>query len=586
MGSIKKSKERSLLIGLILVFCLSFISVRLLFLQTVDSDQLQAEANKTRLLDESLRPKRGTIYDRTKEQILAREVDAYVFVADTRYIKDKEKTAQVLSPLLDIPREVLYNKLNSKKISVELREKAKYKYTKEVSDKINALKNKGELKGIYSYRTTRRQYNNTVASHLLGFINNDDQPVGGVEKSYDRWLRGENGHIKYIKAKNGMMLSDKPETYRAPVNGKNVVLTIDAEIQHAVDKELDNVMSTCDPKGAVAIVADPKTGEILAMSSRPTYNPNDYAATYTSEDSVNRAVGCQFEPGSTFKIATLAAAIEEGVFNSNDTFQSGAIKVDDRTIRDWKKDGWGRITYRQGVQLSSNVAFVKLGQKLGEEKLIKYIDRFGFGNVTAGIGKRTGIDLPNEERGVFFRDSLAPSEFASISFGQGISVTPIQQMAAVCAFANGGILYKPSVVKEIWDSKNEKRLEVHRPEGMRVISQETSKITCELLRSAVEKGTGNGADVPGYRVAGKTGTAQKPDPKGGYMKGKYIVSFIGFAPYDNPEIVVYVAVDEPFSKYGGVSGGRVAGPVAREIFRKALHIRQFRTKKIIAEDIK
>lgn len=247
----------------------------------------------------------------------------------------------------------------------------------------------------------------------------------------------------------------------------------------------------------------------------------------------------------------------------------------------------GKISYRRGFQLSSNVAFVKLGQKLGEEKLIKYIDRFGFGNVTAGVGKRTGIDLPNEERGVFFKDSLAPSEFASISFGQGISVTPIQQVAAVCAVANGGILFKPYVVKEIWDSKNEKKIKTHKPQGMRIISRETSRLTCELLRSVVEKGLGNGADVPGYRVAGKTGTAQKPDPNGGYMRGgKYIVSFIGFAPYDNPEIVVYVAIDEPFSEYGDASGGRVAGPVAREIFRKALQIRQFRTKRIIAEEIK
>lgn len=586
MSSIKKSKERSLLIGLMLVICLSCIMVRLLFLQTFDSDKLLAEANKTWLLDESLRPKRGTIYDRTKEQILAREADAYVFVADTRYVKDKDKAAQLLSPILEIPKDAIYRKLASKKISVELKDSGKYKYPKEVCDKVTALKKKGELDGIYSYRTTMRQYNNYEASHLLGFLNNDDQPVGGVEKYYDRWLRGKKGRIKYVKAKNGMMLSDRPQAYQTPVDGKNLVLTIDSEIQHVVEKELENVMSTCEPKGAVAIVADPKTGEILAMASRPTYDPNQYASTYTSENGINQAIGTQFEPGSTFKIATLAAAIEEGIFHPEEKFRSGSIKVDDRIIHDWKKDGWGNITYRQGVQLSSNVAFVKLGQRLGEKTLIKYIDQFGFGNVTAGFGKKTGIDLPNEERGFFFNGVLAPSEFASISFGQGLSVTPIQQVAAVCAVANGGTLFKPYVVKEIWDSKNEKKVKSFKPHGMRVISRETSKSTCELLRSVVEKGTGNGADVPGYRVGGKTGTAQIPDSHGGYLRGKYIVSFVGFAPYDNPEIVVYVAFKEPSSDFGDVSGGRVAGPVAREIFRKALQIRQFRTKRVIAEEIK
>lgn len=586
MGSIKKSKERSFLIGLTLVICLSFITVRLLFLQTVNSDKLLTEANKTWLLDESLRPKRGTIYDRTKEQILAWETDAYVFVADTRYVKDKAKTAQLLSPILEIPKDTLYKKLSSKRVNVELKDSGKYKYPKNVCDRVTVLKKKGELDGIYSYRTTKRQYNNYEASHLLGFVNNDDQPVGGVEKFYDRWLRGIKGRIKYVKAKNGMMLSDKPETYQPPVDGRNMVLTIDSEIQHVVEKELYNVMNACEPKGAVAIVADPKTGEILAMASRPTYDPNCYASTYTSENGANRAIGYQFEPGSTFKIATLAAAIEEGIFHPEQKFQSGAIKVDDRTIHDWKRGGWGKITYRQGVQLSSNVAFVKLGQKLGENKLIKYIDRFGFGNVTAGFGKRTGIDLPNEERGFFFNKALAPSEFASISFGQGLSVTPIQQVAAVCAVANGGTLFKPYVLKEVWDSKNKKKIESFKPQGMQIISKQTSKSTCELLRSAVEKGTGNGADVPGYRVAGKSGTAQKPDPKGGYLRGKYIVSFVGFAPYDNPEIVVYVAIDEPFSEYGDVSGGRVAAPVAREIFRKALQIRQFRTKRVITEEVK
>jgi stage V sporulation protein D (sporulation-specific penicillin-binding protein) len=283
------------------------------------------------------------------------------------------------------------------------------------------------------------------------------------------------------------------------------------------------------------------------------------------------AIGSQFEPGSTFKIVTLAAAIEEGLFQEDELFESGSIQVDDRTIRDWKPDGWGRITYRRGVELSSNVAFVHLGQRLGEKRLVSYIERFGFGKITDRLGQRTGIDLPAESKGYFFNRNLYSSELATVSFGQGISVTPIQQVVAVSAIANGGYWVKPHFVKEVWDGKKKKKISTTPIEKRQIIRPQTATQVREILRGVVQNGTGTEANLPGFQVAGKTGTAQKPKPEGGYYEDKYVVSFIGFAPTEKPNMVVYVALDEP--NMDGTSGS-LAASVARDILKKSLEYRR------------
>jgi cell division protein FtsI/penicillin-binding protein 2 len=587
MGSMfKKSKERSLLIGLVWMIGLIVIIGRLFWLQTFEHNVLLADAEKKWVYEKEIRPKRGTIYDRTKEQPLAWEVDAYTFVADTKQVKNPRKTAQALAPILQIDEDTLYKDLTSKKETVDLRAQGKWKYPEQVYDKILALRNKGVIEGVYAFPTFMRQYNGTEAAHVLGFVRYDDVAVGGVEKFYDRWLHGKEGFIKYLKARNGMMITDRPDRDTPPQPGKDLVLTIDSRIQQQVELELDQAVKNYQAKGGTAIVADPKTGEILAMASMPTFDPNRYAETLNEENRMNRAVESQFEPGSTFKIVTLAAAINEGLFNPNGTFESGSIRVGDQVIRDWNNVGWGRITYRQGIEESSNVAFVHLGQMLGN-KLIDYIKRFGFGDITNRMGERTGIDLPAEARGVYYGRFLYPAELATTAFGQGISVTPIQQVMAICAIANGGILYKPHIMKEIWDPGLSKKILENKPQGKRIIKPETAKEVRELMRDVVVHGTGVEADVPGYGVAGKTGTAQIPDPNGnGYLKDKYMVSFIGFAPYDNPNLVVYVALDEPTTVTGSASGGTVAAPVARDILKTALQIRHVQPNQQFAESIK
>ncbi|MGA8943201.1 MAG: penicillin-binding transpeptidase domain-containing protein [Thermoactinomyces sp.] len=588
MGSMfRKSKQRSLLIGLVWTGCFILVIGRLFWLQAVDYNELLAAAKETWIKEDVLRPKRGTIYDRTKQQQLAWEVDAYYFVADTRQVKDPQKTARLLAPILKIDADVLAKKLSKKSDSVELRHEGKYKYSEEVLQKVTALDKKGLIDGIYAFPTFMRQYNGTLAAHVLGFLRVDDTAVGGVEQYYDKWLRGKEGYVKYLKARNGMMVTDQPEKNRPPEPSKDLVLTIDSRIQHQLELELEEAIDNYKAKGGTAIVADPRTGEILAMASRPTFDPGNYSETLTEENARNLAVQSQFEPGSTFKIVTLAAAIEEGVFDPDATFRSGSVKAGDRVIHDWNGSGWGQISFRDGIKLSSNVAFVLLGQKLGEQKLIDYINRFGFGDITEKLGKKTGIDLPAEGRGYFFGRNLYSSELAATSFGQGISVTPIQQVASLCAIANGGIWHKPHVLDSVWETGLEKKVASYKPESRRIVKESTAKQVRELLREVVRNGTGVEAELPGYGVAGKTGTAQKPDPDGtGYLENKYIVSFTGFAPYDHPEIVVYVAIDEPSSVTGNASGGTVAAPVAREILKKSLQIRHIEPNDAFARSIK
>lgn len=575
--TVKRSKFRSLIIGLVLLVLLTGIIFRLLWLQTAASSELTKEAEKIWGNNNPiLKAKRGTIYDRSKKHAMAWEVTAYMFNADPSQVKDVKKTASQLSPILDIPQEKLELLLRKKTKYVELkdRETGKIKYPTEAYLKYLRLKQKKELKGIYAYKTTNRQYNGVGVAHVLGFLNSEAEPVGGIETTYQGWLRGQDGSVKYKKAANGMMITDGPESYKPPIDGKDLVLTIDASIQDHVELVLDEAMKKYQAKGATAIVADPFTGEILGMASRPTFDLNKASITYdANSNGHNMAVQSQFEPGSTFKIVTLAAAIEEGKFSGESTYTSGCIQVSDRTICDWKKGGWGDITYREGVKQSSNVGFVLLGKQLGSQKLYEYIDRFGFGRVTERTGRKTGIDLPGEGSGYFFGRGLVQSELATTAFGQGISVTPIQQVQAVSSIANDGALVRPHLLKEVIDPKTKKVLEKPSIEKHQIIRPETAIQVRQILRDVVKTGTGLKADVPGYRVAGKTGTAQKANPDGGgYLPNAYVTSFIGFAPADDPKVVVYVALDEPKNSYADVSGGTVAAPVAKDIIQRTMQI--------------
>ena len=397
-----------------------------------------------------------------------------------------------------------------------------------------------------------------MMSHTLGFVGIDNQGLSGLELMYDHYLTGSYGAIKYFSDAKGNRLQ-LTEIYEEPQDGINVNLTIDYKIQAALERELDNAVAKYNPDQALGIVMDPNSGEILAISSRPNFSPSNYQDYTVEEINRNLPIWATYEPGSTFKIITLATALEEKLVDlEKDTFyDAGSIRVENAKIRCWKAGGHGHQTYMEVVENSCNPGFVALGLKIGKETLFDYIEKFGF-------GKKTGIDLNGEGSGIIFDlEQVGPVELATTSFGQGVSVTPIQQVVAVSAAINGGYLYKPYIVKSLNEPETNSVIKENKKQIVRkVISDETSEKVRHTLESVVANGTGRPAYIDGYRVGGKTGTAQKVKD-GRYMVGNYIASFIGFLPADNPKTVIYIAIDN--AKGVTQYGGTVAAPIARSV---------------------
>ena len=417
-------------------------------------------------------------------------------------------------------------------------------------------------------RESKRYYHyGDLLSHTLGYVGIDNQGLSGIELEYDEYLTGKNGAIKYLSDGKGHRL-ELAEVYEQPTSGINIALTIDLDIQLSIEKELDNVVSKYNPEHALIMVMDPNNAEVLAMASRPNFDSNNYQEASTEIINRNLPIWMTYEPGSTFKIITLASSIEEKTVNIfKDTFHDGgSINVEGARIKCWKSGGHGTQTILDVVQNSCNPGFVMLGQKLGKEKLFSYIEKFGF-------GKKTGIDLNGEGSGILFDlAKVGPVELATTAFGQGISVTPIQQITAVSAAINGGKLYQPSIVKRLLEPETNTIIEEKEPKLVRqVISEETSKLVRYALETVVNSGTGKNAYVENYRIGGKTGTAQKVE-NGKYMVGNYILSFIGFLPADQPEYIVYVAVDNPkgITQYGGT----VSAPIAKNVFKDIISIKE------------
>lgn len=528
----------------ILLFIIIFI--RIIYIQTekeLKGYNLQAMAEEKWTVNKILEGKRGTIYDRDG-QALAQELMSYTMYAildknEPNHVQDPKKTAEILANYLDLSKEKIEEILSlPDRYQVEFGPSAK-NMSHEKMKKIE----EHNLPGIKFREEPRRYYpNQEFASHVIGYTERDMVEARmGLESSLDDYLRGKDGHIEYRRDINGIKLNRLSETIQPPEHGKDVYLTLDSNIQIALEQIMTKVDEQYDPEKIIAIVADPKTGQILAMSNRPSFNPNRYEEI---ENYTNYAIADRYEPGSTMKIFTLAAAIEEGVFNANEKFQSGTYRIGPDVISDHNQGlGWGQITFREGLELSSNVAFSILAlEKLGKDRLYQYLERFGF-------MQPTGIDLPGEV------NSLIADQYqldvATTSIGQATAVTPIQQVQAAMAIANGGKLMKPYVIDRIVDSESGEVIVQNEPEIKgEILSESTSKQVLELLEGVVtsEIGTGKAYYIEGLDVVGKTGTAQIPNPNGrGYLRGQNqnIFSFIGMAPKDDPQLVVYVAVDRP-----------------------------------------
>ncbi|MEK3721843.1 penicillin-binding transpeptidase domain-containing protein [Paenibacillus sp. FSL H8-0034] len=592
----KKVKLRSLLIGGL--FTLFFVAIvgRLYWVQVVQGAGLLTSAQERWAKEDVLRPVRGAIVDRN-DKVLAEDSPAYTIALNPIIIQKYQLEQSVVKGLAGLLKtsddpaaitaleEKIRTLLNKKRMDdktqqmtlmtqVEIRNEG-WKIDTEVAEQVKAfvetLKNQTNVKnvGIYLQKEQKRFYpGGKLASHVLGYTDKEGKALTGLESRFDSFLKGIPGNRSYEKDRTGVELPDAKVNYQPAVDGSNVRLTIDKNIQFYIESALEKVNAKYNPKSLTAIAVDPNTMEVLGMASTPDFNPNKYWDNKNQSDFINNTVASQYEPGSTFKIVTLAAAVEENLFFPEDKYQSGAIQVPGRILHDHNIVGWGQISYLDGLKRSSNVAFVKLGyEKLGKEKLEKYIKDFGF-------GVKTGIDLPGEIPGIVAMKY--PSDYATATYGQGrLTTTAIQQTSAYAAIANGGKLMVPHVVKDIVNPKTKEVIQTFEPTVIRqVVSERTAKQVSEYLEQVVSDqaiGTGRNAFIEGYRVAGKTGTANKVEPGGkGYAEGKWVVSFIGYAPVENPKILVTIIADEP--ELGGDyhRGSEVAPPAFKEIVSQTL----------------
>ena len=554
----RKIHTRIKIIMIVIILLFILIIGKVFYIQVISYNKLNSYANSLWSRNLPIEANRGIIYDRNGV-VLADNLTTTSLVFIPNQIEDKEKTAKLISEILGTSYEDMLSHV-SKKSSIERVHPEGRRLNFEVADKIASL----NLPGVYLVKESKRNYPfGTTLSHTLGFVGIDNQGLSGLELMYNSYLTGSYGAIKYYSDAKGTRLN-LAEVYEQPQDGVNMTLTINYDIQASLERELDNAVLKYNPDQALGIVMDPNSGEILAISSRPNFSPSEYQNYTVEEINRNLPIWMTYEPGSTFKIITLAASLEEKVVDlDNDTFtDTGGIVVEGATLHCWKHGGHGYETYLQVVENSCNPGFVNLGLRLGKEKLFSYIDKFGF-------GEKTGVDLNGEANGIIFNvDKIGDLETATTAFGQGVSVTPIQQITAVSAAINGGTLYKPYIVKSLNEPETNSVILENKKEVVRkVISDETSQKVRYALESVVTNGTGRPAFIDGYRVGGKTGTAQKVKD-GKYMIGNYIVSFIGFLPADDPQVIVYIAVDN--AKGVTQYGGTIAAPIAKNILKDAI----------------
>ncbi|MFC4305640.1 stage V sporulation protein D [Cohnella boryungensis] len=551
-------RKRLYILMVCAVIAFAGLVLRLGYVQLLIGGEITKKAEDSWRRNIPFEAKRGDILDRNGTR-LAYNISSPTVYAIPVQITEKRETAKKLSGLLGMNEDALFALLSKRASSVELKPGGR----KMTTEKAQEIRNLG-LPGIVVSEDNKRYYPyGSLAAHVLGFTGSYNQGLTGLELQYDQRLTGLRGSVSYLSDAAGRKMPQSSDNYVPPQDGLSLQLTIDQTIQSVVERELDQAMLQYQANSVIAIAMNPNTGEIYAMGSRPTFQPDKYQETPPQVYNRNLPIWMTYEPGSTFKIITLAAAIEEGKVNLEHEhfYDPGFVEVAGAKLRCWKKGGHGSQTFLEVVENSCNPGFVALGNRLGKEKLFSYIQDFGF-------GRKTGIDLKGEENGILFKLSrVGPVELATTAFGQGVSVTPIQQITAVSAAINGGKLYKPFVSKSWVQPETGILLEETKPQVVRqVISPETSKKVREALEKVVAQGTGGKAFLNGYRVGGKTGTAQKV-VNGRYSNDEHIVSFIGFAPADDPQLVVYVAVDNP---QGIQFGGVVAAPIVRNIMADAL----------------
>ena len=595
-GSLLNTK-RKMFIELLIILCIFLILIiRIGFIQIVDGRKLKTMALEQQSLERNIGAKRGTIYDATGENILAISSNVESVTINPKNIKkeDKEKVARALADILSLDYDKVFIKVN-KNTSIE---NIKKRIENTEADNLRKWLIENNISvGVNIDEDSKRYYPySTLASQVIGFVGSDNQGLNGIEAKYDEILKGENGTINKIVDSTGTRI-DESEIYNDSTSGNDLVLTIDATIQSIAEKHLEEacIDNKCTDGGNI-IIMNPKTGDILAMATYPSYDlnvpfeinidelknewsriPQEEKSKLLNEMWRNKAISDTYEPGSTFKLVTASAALEEkiaevdkkGAFNCN-----GGIEIAGVRIKCWRYyRPHGSESLREGLMNSCNPVFIGLGQKIGVDKYYSYLNKFG-------LLRKTGIDLPGEAGSIFLKqEKVGPVELATISFGQRFEVTPIQMITMVSTIANNGEYIKPRIVKEIINSKTSEKKNVEVEKGERVISEDTAKKVLDMMNSVVSEGTGKNAKVEGYEVGGKTGTSED-----GVNTGKYVTSFIGVANTDNPEVTILITLYNPTGE-GGHQGGSVAAPVAGKIFSEILPYMELKNNEEKIEEI-
>ena len=547
---------------LIIWGCFGLLLVRFAWLQLVDGDELAERAITIAEENRARQSPRGKILDRNgRELAISRMAKSLVINPSKVKPEDRENLVAQLSEILKLKPEEIREDIDTGGVFVYVKRRLEV----DEENAIKELKEANEYECLELHDEVKRYYpNDMLAANVLGFIGTDDKGLAGMEQYADELLKGEAQEADLIIDMRGRPIFDSifsaaQQRYKGD-NSKNITLTIDSTMQFIVEQSLDKAMADNNPKAVTAVVMDPRTGDVLAMASRPSYNPNKF---WQANDEAwrNRAISSVYEPGSTFKAMVAGTALQEGVVAPNMTFYDpGHIDVSEKRIQNWNGESFGNVTFTDIVKNSINTCFAQIGLWLGGEKLNEYAEKFGF-------GQATGIELPGEESGILFANpkEMVSSDVATMAIGHSIAVTPLQLVTAMSAVANDGVLLKPHIIKQITNADGSVYKEYGREEVHRVIDSATDKTLVGLLEQVVATGGGSKAAVKGYRIAGKTGTAQKiNEHTSGYMEGRYIASFCGFAPVENPELVVLVVIDDPSA--GSFYGGQIAAPVARDIF--------------------
>ncbi|TET29505.1 penicillin-binding protein 2 [Candidatus Aerophobetes bacterium] len=538
---------------LAIFFAFMVVEARLYWLQIVQHAEFSEQARGEQIRKIEVAPKRGTIYDRNLQK-LAINIPSYSLYARPKKISNPKQVATLLAPLVKTKSSLLRNKLEQKQIFVWLKRKLPLSQKKQIEN-LN-------LEGIGFVEESNRFYpQKELASHVLGFVGVDNQGLAGVEFSYDNELKGQRGHFWIRRDALGYEIPFAREILQTLVPGKDLVLTIDSVIQSIVEEELAIALKETQAKSVEALFMDPHTGEILALSRRPSYDPNHYG-DYPASAQKNHLIQSIYEPGSTFKVATASVLLEENLVDMKERiFCENTLRIADHIFHDWKEFNTD-LDFYTIVQHSSDIGMIKLASRINNDIFFQYIKHFGFGT-------RTGVDLPGEEKGIARpSSSWSLTDPPCIAIGHGIAVTPLQMVTFLSAAINGGKLLRPYVVRAILEpggrviKKNNSHL------VRTIISDSTSSMLREFLKGVVAGGTGERAGVSGYFVGGKTGTAQIPlSGARGYAEGRYISSFMGFAPVGSPKVAGIVIIKEPTGAYWG---GEIAAPVFGRIIRRAL----------------